>query len=121
MDNTPFGNLDAESLRIKAQETINSKKEIAKSFKQDWSDENVWREMASKLGFRLAPFYAHSSERKYLNRILKVVNRDYDWWKDNFDTSLNEWCRKNENVPAWVMQGLVMECYFSEIGEIIDD
>lgn len=121
MEANVFGEIDPKTLRIKAQEAVNRKKDEAKNLRQEWSDSELWRTLASKAGIRLAPYYAKASERKYLNRVLKAIDRDYDWWKENFADSLKVWDESNPNTPAWVLQGMVLEAHFHEKGELIVD
>ena len=98
-----------------ARETVQIKKAISQGWKQHWTDEGLWAILRSHAGVRAFPSYVHSSETKYIRRTLKAIHKDLDWYKGNFCSSLNEFGEKNPLVPAYVLQGLMLEAAFPEI------
>ena len=69
-------------IQEKARLSREKKKEAGKHLRQDFADESVFRENASKIGLRLAPSYIAATEQKYLRRLLKHIDKDMDWWRE---------------------------------------
>lgn len=102
-------------MREKARLSLEQKKEDGKHLRQDFADEAVFRENASKIKFRLASAYIPASEQKYLRRLLKHINKDMNWWREcNGYKSVEQWCKDNTNMPAYYLQSLTIEDYLEE-------
>lgn len=103
-----------EHLRLAAIARIR-KKEEGKDLRQDWADENFFRESASKIGFRLANAYISSKEVKYARKLLRFIGKDVQWWLEATGYSkLNDFYECNPLTPCWVMQGIIIETYLGE-------
>lgn len=113
-----LGNLSKEERLTnleKARISRKKKKEAGKNLRQDFADESVFRENASKIGFRLASSYIPASEQKYLRRLLKQLGKDMDWWREcNGYKNVEQWCKDNPNMPAYYLQALTIEDYLEE-------
>lgn len=101
-------------MREKAKASKDAKRLFAQeNLKSEWADENHWRELASRIGFRLPASYIPCSEVKHLKRLLKVCNIDPKHWSEieGFKT-LKGFSSLNPEMPSFVRCGLVLEYYF---------
>lgn len=102
-------------MQEKARLSREKKKEAGKHLRQDFADESIFRENASKIGFRLASSYIAASEQKYLRRLLKHLDKDMGWWREcNGYKNVEQWCKDNPNMPAYYLQALSIEDYLEE-------
>ena len=103
-------------MQEKARIAREQKKEDGKHLRQDFADEAVFRENASKIKFRLAPSYIPATEQKYLRRLLKHIDKDMNWWREcNGYKSVERWCKDNPNMPAYYLQSLTIEDYLEGV------
>lgn len=122
MNKDYLSNLTPEQ-RLEMREKAKASKAAKKLFAEDnlktsWQDENHWRELASRIGFRLPTSYIPCSETKHLKRLLKVCNIDVkDWAEIEGYSSLRGFGVDNPEIPAYVRCGLVLEYYFDNGGE----
>ena len=100
-----------ESARVAKE----AKVEAGKSLRQDWVDSPLWDYLRSELKIKCPPYYLPSTEVKYYNRTMKKIGKDSTWFKDHFATSLNKWNEWNKNVPAYVLQGLMLEAAYPDL------
>lgn len=103
-----------KQLLVKARESREKKKNLSLAYKQDWMDAPLWVFLRKKHHLRQISSYIHSSETKYIRRTLKALEKDNDWWKENFARSYYEFATMNPSVPAWALQGMMLECAFPE-------
>ena len=105
-------------MREKAKASKAAKNAFAENnLKTSWQDESYWRELASRIGFRLPTSYTPCSETKHLKRLLKVCNIDVkDWAEIEGFKTLKGFSTLNPEIPSFVRCGLVLEYYF-ENGE----
>lgn len=85
------------------------------NLRQDWADANYWRTLSKHYNLRLAPWYKPATQVKYLNKALKAVNKDKEWWELQVG-SHKDFVKLNPTMPAWVVQGIVMEIAAFEEG-----
>lgn len=104
-------------MQEKAKETREAKKKAGEHLQQDFgTDEKIWRELASAVGFRLAAKHIPCSEVKYAKRLLKHLGKDIVWWQEiNGLTRLSDFAKYNPDWPAYSLQGLILEDYFEEM------
>lgn len=118
MSNDKFGEMSPEmreeNLR-KAQEARKKKQEDGKYLKQDWTDAPLWSFLRSSLGLRAPPSYIPCSELKYVRRTLKAVGKDTEWYYENFSSPMTKFAQDNPLVPAYVLQGLILEAAHPEL------
>ena len=99
----------------KARETREKKIEEGAFLKQEWLDANLWSNLRSKAGLRSPPSYISCSETKYIRRTLNAIGKDTDWFYENFSKPLDKFGKDNPLVPAYVLQGLMLEAAYSDI------
>lgn len=106
-------------MREKAKASKAAKKLFAEeNLKTSWQDENHWRELASRIGFRLPASYIPCSEVKHLKRLLKLCKIDPKQWAEiEGYSSLKGFALDNPEIPAYARCGLVLEHYFDEEGQ----
>lgn len=92
-----------------------AKKEAGKHLRQDWADAKLWEWLRSKTGVKAPLYYIPCTETKYVSRTLKKIGKDSVWWKEYFAHSVPQWCEWNPNVPAYVLQGLMLEAAYPEL------
>lgn len=93
----------------KARIVREAKQEAGKNLKQDWLDAPLWAYLRSEVGLRSPPSYIPCSETKYIKRTLKAIGKDNEWYYENFSSPMTKFAKDNPNVPAYVLQGLMME------------
>lgn len=71
--------------------------------------------MRSQLKVKCPPNYIPATETKYVSRTLKKIGKDMEWWKEHFCKNVAQWCEWNPNVPAYVLQGLMLEAAYPEL------
>ena len=102
----------------KSKEKRAQKKAWAEAnLKLDWADEQHWRELASKYGYRM-PNKFEKASGKFVNRFLKHFNLDKEFYV--LSTGLkngNEEARLNPKLPAFAQVGLLLEQYNEDIGQ----
>lgn len=102
-------------MQDKAKLTREAKKLAGESLKQDYSDENHWRELASKIGFRMPASYIPCSDTKHLKRLLKLCKIDPKQWAEiEGYSSLKQFVIDNPEMPSYARCGLVLEYYFEK-------
>lgn len=111
---------DSERAEIieKAQQARKDKAQWAKeNLKLDWEDEDHWRELSKKHGYRL-PTRNQKAAGKFVNRFLKHFNLDKEWYQDysGFKNG-NEEARVNPKLPAFAMVGLLLEQYDEDVSK----
>lgn len=104
-----------EEILLKARASKTKKMEEGKSLRQDWADAPLWSHLRSSLGMRSPPSYIPCSELKYVRRTLKALGKDTEWYYDNFSKPLTKFAEDNPNVPAYVLQGLMLEAAHPEL------
>lgn len=103
-------------MQEKAKLTREAKKLAGESLKQDYADENHWRELASRIGFRLPARYIPCSELKHLKRLLKLLQIDPKHWAEiEGCKTLKAFSVLNPEMPSYARCGLVLEYYFEDI------
>lgn len=109
-------NVFTEEDRLEGQRRREARKQWAtENLKNDWADESAWKDMARVYGLRLASWYIPASEVKHLNKALKAVKRDRNWWNEQTGfKSHSEMVEANPRMPAWVVQGLILELVTEE-------
>lgn len=105
-----------KEILAKAAASREEKKKAGEHLKQDFAeDENHWRSLASKVGFRLAAKHIPASETKYLKRLLNHLGLEAEWWKEkNGFSKFSDFYKNNPDWPAYAAQGLILEDYFDE-------
>lgn len=104
-------------MQEKAKASREAKKLAGESLKSVWADENYWRELASRIGFRMPTSYIPCSETKHLKRLLKLCKIDPKQWAEiEGYSSLKGFAIDNPEIPAYTRCGLVLEHYFDEEG-----
>lgn len=91
------------------------KKKAGQSLRQDWADVKLWEWLRAKAKVKAPPYYIPATETKYVSRTLRKIEKDMDWWKEHFCKNVSQWCEWNPNVPAFVLQGLILEAAFPEL------
>lgn len=99
----------------KARIVREAKKEAGKYLRQDWQDAPLWEYLRSELSVKCPLYYLPSTEVKYYNRTMKKIGKDSDWFKEHFAPSFKKWNEWNPNVPAYVLQGLMLEAAYPEL------
>lgn len=101
---------DMSQYRAQAVAARLAKQEAAKSLKQDFSDIQHWKELASKHGVRL-PSYVHpNTETKYLRRLFNKTEMDIKEYLDACGVStLKKLVALNPNYPAFAECGIALE------------
>jgi hypothetical protein len=112
--NFPHLKAISEESRAKGHAVRQEKKEESLNWKQSWADEPLWAHLRKKAGLRAIPSYIHCSETKYIKRTLKAVHKDIEWWKEYFFPSYKDFGENNPNVPAFVLQGIMLEAAMPE-------
>ena len=102
--------LVAAAKRLEAQEWAKE------HLKQAWMDESWMREIAHKVGLKLASWHYPASTTKYIKRALKAVGREGVWHKEVFGFPIGEWDKVNPKHPAWVAQCLIVEQHLLDRG-----
>lgn len=114
-----FANLtpeEAKAMRQKAVQAAEDAKKAAAHLKQEWSDAPLWRYLQSVTKApRFAPWYIPSSDTRYIKRTLSKIGKDYEWYGANFSSPMAKFGQDNPNVPAWVLQGLILEAAYPEL------
>lgn len=109
-------NLTAEQrveLREKAKASREAKKLAGAILKNDFADEPHWRELASKIGFRMPATYIPCSETKHLKKALKLCNIDpKEWAEIEGYSSLKGFGIDNPDWPAYARIGTLLEHFF---------
>ena len=102
----------------KSKEKRAQKKAWAEAnLKLDWADEQHWRELASKYGYRMPNKYEKASS-KFVNRFLRNFNLTKEWYKDHTGyLNGNEEARKNPTMNSVQQVGLLLECYNEDVTE----
>ena len=106
---------ERDKLLEQARIAREAKKEAGKSLRQDWADAPLWEYLRSELGIKCPVYYLTSTEVKYYNRTMKKIGKNSDWFKEHFAPSFKKWNEWNENVPAYVLQGLMLEAAYPEL------
>ena len=106
---------ERDKLLEQARIAREAKKEAGKSLRQDWADAPLWEYLRSELGIKCPLYYIPSTEVKYYNRTMKKIGKDSDWFKEHFAPSFKKWNEWNKNVPAYVLQGLMLEAAYPEL------
>jgi hypothetical protein len=105
-------------MQAKAKATREAKKLAGKNLKQDFPDESHWRDLASRIGFRMPASYIPCSETKYLKKLLKLCNiHPTGWVEIEGYSSLKGFAVDNPDWPCYARCGLVLEYYFDKEGE----
>ena len=119
MNKDYLSNLTPEQ-RLEMREKAKASKAAKKLFAEDnlktsWQDENHWRELASRIGFRLPTSYTPCSEVKHLKKLLRLCRIEYKVWA-NIEgyTSLRGFAVDNAEWPCYARCGLVLEYYFEK-------
>lgn len=99
----------------KARIAREAKQEAGKNLKQDWLDAPLWSYLRSEVGLRSPPSYIPCSETKYIKRTLKAIGKDNEWYYENFSSPMTKFAKDNPNVPAYVLQGLMLEAAYPEL------
>ena len=99
----------------KARIVREAKQEAGKNLKQDWLDAPLWVYLRSEVGLRSPPSYIPCSETKYIKRTLKAIGKDNEWYYENFSSPMTKFAKDNPNVPAYVLQGLMLEAAYPEL------
>lgn len=92
-----------------------AKKEAGSTLRQEWADSKLWEWLRAKAKVKAPPYYIPATESKYVGRTLKKIEKDIDWWKEHFCKNVSQWNEWNPNVPAYVLQGLILEAAFPEL------
>ena len=92
-----------------------AKKEAGKHLRQDWADAKLWEWLRAKTKVKAPLYYIPANETKHVSRTLKKIGKDSVWWKEHFASSVPQWCEWNPNVPAYVLQGLMLEAAYPEL------
>lgn len=104
----------AENLE-KARKAREEKQKAGENLKQDWTEENHFRKLASQYGIRLPVIYISNSEVKYLKRTMRALGIDpKDYLEYCGFTNLKQFHKENPLTPAWVEVGYLLE-YFDEM------
>lgn len=98
-----------------ARQAKEAKKEAGKDLRQHWADSPLWDFLRAKTKVKSPLYYIPASEAKHVTRTLKKIGKDMDWWRENFCKNLVQWCEWNPNVPAYVLQGLILEAAHPEM------
>jgi hypothetical protein len=99
----------AEALE-KARIAREEKKKAGEHLKQDFLDENYWRNLGSRLGVRLPASHIPNTETKYLKRIATKLNIDLkEYLEDSGCTTLKKLVALNSSFPAYAEVGLLLE------------
>lgn len=108
---TNFTPEQREEMRQKAHVARLEKMAEAEKYKQDYSDMPYWKELASKYGVRMPPYYAHCSETKYLKRAMKKIdaNHSKEYPEAMGCKTLNELIQCNPTYTAQATIGLYLE------------
>lgn len=92
-----------------------AKKEAGKHLRQDWADAKLWEWLRAKTKVKAPLYYIPANETKHVSRTLKKIGKDNAWWKEHFAITIGKWCEWNPNVPAYVLQGLILEAAYPEL------
>lgn len=92
-----------------------AKKEAGKDLRQEWADAKLWEWLRAKTKIKAPLYYIPATETKYVSRTLKKIGKDNVWWKENFSLTVAKWNEWNPNVPAYVLQGLMLEAAYPEL------
>ena len=94
----------------KAKLAVQQKKEANAHLKQDFSDENHWKSLASRYGVRLPRYYICNSETKYLKRLFKNVEIDIQEYLDDCGVkTVKSLVKLNSNWPCYAEVGVALE------------
>lgn len=103
--------INLELARVARGEKI----EAGKCLRQDWADSPLWDYLRSEIKIKCPPYYLPSTEIKYYSRTMKKIGKDTSWLKEHFAPSVSKWNEWNKNVPAYVLQGLLLEAAYPEL------
>ena len=92
-----------------------AKVEAGKSLRQDWAESPLWDYLRSELKIKSPLYYLPSTDIKHYNRTMKKIGKDSAWFKEHFAPSVNKWNEWNKNVPAYVLQGLMLEAAYPDL------
>ena len=106
---------ERDKLLEQARIAREAKKEAGKSLRQDWADAKLWEWLRSKTVVKAPSYYLPCTETKHVSRTLKKIGKDSVWWKEHFAPNVLQWCEWNHNVPAYVLQGLMLEAAYPEL------
>lgn len=113
-DKYPHLKAVSEESRAKAVATRERKVSESQNWKHDWLGEPLWAHLRRMVGLRAIPSFIHCSEVKYIRRTLKAVNKDSEWWRDNFFPAYKDFGEYNPTTPAYVLQGIILELAMPE-------
>lgn len=118
MNTNYLSTLSAEE-RAKINEKSRLKREelrrIGERLKNDFEDENHWRNLASRYGIRMPQSYQPNTETKYLKRVAKKLGIDLKEYLDACGAaSLKELVGFNPDWPAYAEVGLLLEYWDEE-------
>lgn len=107
----------AENL-VKAQQARIEKKAAGEHLKQDFADENHWRDLASKYGVRLPASYLPCSETKHVKRALRTIGASQAEFLEYHDEkNLKVFALDNPDWPAWAAVGVMLEWWDEKNGK----
>lgn len=102
----------------KAQAARIEKRAAGASLKNDFKDENHWRELASKYGIRLPASYLPCSETKHVKRALKALGAEQsEYLEYNDEKSLRVFAENNPDWPAYAAVGVMLEWWDEKNGK----
>ena len=102
---------ERENNRLKGVQAKADKISWAKeNLRDDYLDKPLWKELASKAGIRLPPYYAPATEIKYIKRFIKCVGKTPQDYNELLGFDYREIGELNPDMPAYAAVGLFLEC-----------
>ena len=97
-------------MRQKAADSRIAKKLAGANLKNDFKDEQHWRDLASEFGFRMPSSHTPCSETKQLKKALKLCNIETKVWAEiEGYSTLKGFSEDNPTFPAYARIGLLFE------------
>lgn len=102
---------EREINRLKGLQARAEKSAWAKeNLRDDYLDKPLWKELATKAGVRLPPFYAPATETKYIKRVMRKLGKTPKEYSDLLGFNYLDVGVLNQHMPAYAAVGLFLEC-----------
>jgi hypothetical protein len=103
--NRGFSGHSLEAANTKRQELI----EAGSYLKQDWLDQDHWRDLAAARGYRLPHWYLPLSSSG-IESVLRDLGQGKKWFIESFgDLTYKQFASMNPKMPLWAFAGQCLE------------
>lgn len=113
--NNKLANLSPEQRQAMLEAAAEARKEkkawAEEHLDLEWgTDENVWRDLCSKLGFRMPNRYTSNQETRYIKRLFKHVDVDIQEYLDDCGVkTVKQLVALNPTYPVFAEIGFALE------------